>query len=205
MNLKESYRYSNFLDVLLTKSYEYLNNKGFVTTTEQKHMRSKTNPDATDEVLTVQKPYDVEFKPNDVVQFAVDVLNEKELLANAISVAKSKTEINIDNSIAMNKKKQEFARLLKHMDSYKPSERTTQHVGRMFNNEKNQVVYYYDVIEKTSIDFNRTDVRGLVKKYLKETDDVSAKLDLIEVNTDVLFTPKYDINEEFEELILVAK
>ena len=59
----------------------------------------------------------------------------------------------------------------------------------------------YDVNRKTSIDFDRTDVRNLIKKYLKETDEISAKLDLIEITTQVDFIPKWDINEKFEELV----
>ena len=43
MNLKESYRYANYLDSLLSTAYRYLQNKGFVTTTKQNHLRSKAN------------------------------------------------------------------------------------------------------------------------------------------------------------------
>ncbi len=45
MNLKESYRYANYLDSLLNSAYMYLGNKGFVTTTKQNHLRSKANRD----------------------------------------------------------------------------------------------------------------------------------------------------------------
>ena len=54
MNLKESYRYANYLDRLLMTADTYLRNKGFVTTTEQNHLRSKANPDAQDEKIAVQ-------------------------------------------------------------------------------------------------------------------------------------------------------
>lgn len=80
MNLKESYRYANYLDRLLMTADTYLRNKGFVTTTEQNHLRSKANPDAQDEKIAVQKPYDVDFKPNDIIDFVVKVINEKEKL-----------------------------------------------------------------------------------------------------------------------------
>ena len=108
MNLKESYRYANYLDRLLNTAYTYLRNKGFVTTTKQNHLRSKANAEALDEVVEVPKQYDVDFTPNSLIDFVVKVLNEKESLVNAIADAKSKTEINIDNAISMNKKKQEF-------------------------------------------------------------------------------------------------
>ena len=112
MNLKESYRYANYLDTLLNTAYRYLQNKGFITTTKQNHLRSKANSEASDEIVEVQKPYDVEFTPNDVIDFVVGVIAEKELLANAIAKAKSGAEINIDNAVAMNKKKQAFVSVL---------------------------------------------------------------------------------------------
>lgn len=202
MNLKESYRYANYLDNLLSTAYSYLRNKGFITTTKQNHLRSKANSDAQDEVIDVQKPYDVEFTPNNVVDFVVKIIKEKEGLSNAIAVAKANTEINIDNAIAMNKKKQGFVSVLNGMADIKSTEKQKNGSDYKFNAEGNQVAYYYTVIETTGIDFDRNDIRALAKKYLKETDEISAKLDTIEINTVLDFEPKYDINSTFEELVL---
>ena len=201
MNLKESYRYANYLDTLLNTAYRYLQNKGFVTTTKQNHLRSKANNEATDEVIDVQKPYDVDFTPNNVIDFVVKVITEKELLADAIAEAKSGAEINIDNAIAINKKKQGFVGVLNGLANMKPCEKTTTGRAYKFNVAGDQVPYSYDVVETTSIDFDRNDVRNLVKKYLKETDDVSAKLDAIEINTIVNHSPLFDVNDAFEEVI----
>ena len=202
MNLKESYRYANYLDNLLSTAYSYLRNKGFITTTKQNHLRSKANSDAQDEVIDVQKPYDVEFTPNNVVDFVVKIINEKEGLSNAIAVAKANTEINIDNAIVMNKKKQGFVSVLNGMADIKATEKQKNGSDYKFNAEGNQVAYYYTVVETTGIDFDRNDIRALAKKYLKETDEISAKLDTIEINTILDFEPKYDINSTFEELVL---
>lgn len=202
MNLKESYRYANYLDRLLETAYIYLRNKGFVTTTTQTHLRSKTNNDAEDETIEVQKPYDVEFTPMNIVDFAVKVLTEKEKLADAIAFAKAGTEINIDNAVALNKKKQGFANVLNTMTNMKPSEKTVSGRAYKFNLTGDQVPYSYDITETTTIDFDRNDVRNLIKKYLKETDDISAKLDTIEINTMLDFTPAYDINDTFEDLVV---
>ena len=201
MNLKESYRYANYLDGLLSTAYTYLRNKGFVTTTKQNHLRSKANNEAQDEIIEVQKPYDVEFTPNNVVDFVIKVLNEKEALFNAIADAKAGTEINIDNAIAMNKKKQGFVSILNGMADIKASESIVSGSDYKFNQEGNQVKYFYNIEQSTSIDFDRTDVRNLIKKYLKETDEISAKLDLIEITTQVDFVPAFDINSKFEELV----
>ena len=202
MNLKESYRYANYLDTLLNTAYRYLQNKGFTTTTKQNHLRSKANSEASDEIVEVQKPYDVEFTPNDVIDFVVGVIAEKELLANAIAKAKSGAEINIDNAVAMNKKKQAFVSVLSGIVNIKPSEKTTQGTDYKFNQQDgNQIRYYYNIEETTIIDFNRNDVKALIKKYSKECDDISAKLDAIEINTIVEHTMKYDIYDTFEDLV----
>lgn len=201
MNLKESYRYANYLDGLLSTAYTYLRNKGFVTTTVEEHLRKQSNPDVENETIEVQNPFDVEFTPNDVIDFVVKVIEEKEKLSESIAEAKGTTEINIDNAIAMNKKKQGFVSVLNGIADIKPSETKTTSKGYKFDINGEQKPYVYDVNRKTSIDFDRTDVRNLIKKYLKETDEISAKLDLIEITTIVDFVPKYDINDTFEDLV----
>lgn len=201
MNLKESYRYANYLDNLLNTAYRYLQNKGFVTSTKQNHLRSKANSEATDDVIEVQKPYDVDFIPNQVIDFAVKVLAEKDALVEAIATAKASAEINIDNAIAMNKKKQGFVSVLNGLVGIKASE--TQSTGKSYKFDMNgeQKPYIYDVISTTVIDFSRDDVRKLIKKYLKETDEISAKLDAIEINTMVPFECSWDVNDVFEDLV----
>ena len=201
MNLKESYRYANYLDSLLRRAYTYLGNTGFVTTTVEEHLRKQSNPDVENETIEVQKPFDVEFSPNDVIDFVVKAIEEKGKLSEAIAEAKSTTEINIDNAISMNKKKQGFVSVLNGIADIKPSETKTTSKSYKFDINGEQKPYVYDVNRKTSIDFDRTDVRNLIKKYLKETDEISAKLDLIEITTQVDFTPTWDMNEKFEELV----
>ena len=201
MNLKESYRYANYLDNLLNTAYIYLRNKGFVTTTVEEHLRKQSNPEVENETIEVQKPFDVEFSPNDVIDFVVKVIEEKEKLSEAIAEAKSTTEINIDNAISMNKKKQGFVSVLNGIADIKPSETKTTSKSYKFDINGEQKPYVYDVNRKTSIDFDRTDVRNLIKKYLKETDEISSKLDLIEITTQVDIEPRFDVNDKFEELV----
>ena len=202
MNLKESYRYANYLDSLLNTAYAYLRNKGFVTTTKQNHLRSKANSEAVDEVIDVQKPYDVEFTPMNVVDFAVKVLDEKEKLANAIAVAKANAEINIDNAVAMNKKRQYFISALNGIADMKASERITTGKAYKFDINGEQKPYIYEISETTTIDFDRNDVKALIKKYNKVCDEISAKLDSIEINTEIDFVPIWDVSDKFEDVVL---
>ena len=202
MNLKESYRYANYLDNLLNTAYTYLRNKGFVTTTKQNHLRSKANNEAVDEVIDVQKPYDVEFTPMNVVDFAVKVLDEKEKLANAIAVAKANAEINIDNAVAMNKKRQYFIGALNGIADMNASERITTGKAYKFDIKGEQKPYIYEISETTTIDFDRNDVKALIKKYNKVCDEISAKLDSIEINTEIDFVPTWDVSDKFEDVVL---
>lgn len=201
MNLKESYRYANYLDNLFETVQKHLYDKAFTTTTTQKHLRQKANSDANDEIVEVPKSHDVEYTPNDVIDFAIKIIAEKESLVNAIAVAKASTEINIDNAISMNKKRQTLVNTLKYIAAIKSGEKTTSGSGYKFNAEGNQVKYLYDIIETTQIDFDRNDVKALIKKYNKICDDVSAKLDSIEINTELDFIPKWDISDTFEDVV----
>mgnify|MGYP006983234014 CR=1 FL=1 len=203
MNLKESYRYANFLENLLSTAQSYLIRDDFVTTTKEDHLRSKANKDAEDELgVIVDKQTDVDFTPNQVIDFIVKVISEKEKLFAAIANAKSTTEINIDNAISINKKKQNIISVFQMLANRKSRE--TQTTGRDYKFDINgeQKPYSYNIKRVTSIDYDRDSVKNLIKKYRKECDAVSTKLDEIEINTQVSHDCLFDINDSFEDLVV---
>lgn len=195
MNLKEAYRYANFLNELLERSYALLEDTNVVTTVEQRHLRSRAVKEAEDETVMGEKLFCAKFTPMMLVDFAVEALAEKEELIKAIADAKAGTELNIDNAVAMNKKKQQFIRVLKTMSDRKVGTRNTTGRGYRFNVNNEQVPYVYDIEEITTINYDRVDIRNLIKKYRMETDEISAKLDSIEILKEVDFTPKWDVND----------
>lgn len=204
MVLKEAYRYQKFLAGLIQSAEYYLYKREFVTSVEQYHERKKSNPDAENE--TIQKENltksSVDFTANDLLRFIPELLDEKEKLSVAINKAKDTIEIDIDASLSMNKQKQGFIKVLNDMNSKKSCEKTITGKGYKFNVNNEQVPYIYDVVEKTTIDFDRNTVKALIKKYSKETDHVSTMLDRIVLTTQVDFDPKYDINDTLEELLV---
>lgn len=204
MVLKEAYRYQKFLSQMIQSAEYYLYKKDFVTTVEQYHERKKSNPDAENEIVQKENltKSSVDFTANDLLRFIPELLEEKEKLSIAINKAKNTTEIDIDASLSMNKQKQEFIRVLNDMNSKKSCEKTITGKGYKFNVNNEQVPYIYDVVEKTTIDFDRNTVKALIKKYSKETDHVSTMLDRIVLTTQVDFDPKYDINDTLEELLV---
>ena len=84
----------------------------------------------------------------------------------------------------------------------KPKE--TQTTGRDYKFDINgeQKPYNYNINRITSIDYDRNTVKNLIKKYRKECDEISSKLDEIEITTQVNFTPLFDVNDSFEDLVV---
>lgn len=204
MILKEAYRYQKCLSTMIGQAEALLLNNSFVTSTIQEHNRKKANSDADDETVKVDKTI-TDFNAMDVINFIADAIKEKQKISDAIVVAKRNTEIDIDSSISLNKIKQEYIGYLRRLAAMDSSERKTYGTDYKFDVDGKQTSYRYEVIETTTIDFDRNDVRGLAKKLQKECDNISSKLDLIELTTDVEFTPKWDVNDTLEEIITSTK
>ena len=201
MNLKESYRYANFLDTLITKSICLLNSDNFITVKEQTHLKQKANPNADNEVVVVPKVSTIEANTMNVIDFAMVVFAEREALHNAIAEAKKKMEINMDAALSANKRKHDFISTLQYLSGLKSTERQISGNDYMLNAENNQVKYFYTINEVMTIDFNRNQVKGLMKRLLKETDETSNKLDALEITTEIDFIPIFDVNDTFEDLV----
>lgn len=198
MILKEAYRYQNFLTNLISNAQTYLGNGSFVMTTTQKHMKSKANPEASDDDLKVPKSYNVDFTPIQLVDFLMDAIQEKQKLSDAIAEAKKNTEIDLDSSYAMNKTKQSLAKVFKTMAGRKATETEKQGRDYKFNVNQEQVAYTYTI----KVDYDRNVVKALAKKLAKETDEVSTKLDQLELTTLVDHEPKYDMNDTLEDIVV---
>lgn len=204
MILKDAYRYQKCLTTMIGQAETLLLNNSFVTSTTQKHNRKKANSEAEDEIIEVDKPI-TDFTAMDVINFIADAIKEKQKISDAIVAAKRNTDIDIDSSISLNKIKQEYIGYLRRLAAIDSSERKTYGTDYKFDVDGKQTSYRYEVIETTTIDFDRNDVRGLAKKLQKECDNISSKLDLIEITTDVEFTPKWDVNDTLEEIITSTK
>ena len=86
MNLKESFRYQNFLDKLMRAACCSIQESEHALKITKVHNKTKANPDATDlsEVVEV-----ADFAPNDdVIRFMQWLITEREKLTKAISSAK---------------------------------------------------------------------------------------------------------------------
>ena len=202
MTLKEAFTYQNFLNEIIMKGETYLGNSGFITTTKEMHKKNAANPEVDDEEIIAKKPYDVDFGVTDVIDLVVDTIREKESLAQAISTTKKNLDFDIDAAVSLNGKKQGFINILKMMNRQKSSESTVQGSGYRINSiDGNQTRYFYDIDKVTTIDFDRNDVKGLIKKYAKDCDETSAKIELTMITANVDFNPRWDMNDTFEDII----
>lgn len=202
MILKEAFRYQNYLTSLFVQATGYLSREDFITTTIQKHNRTKVNPDAQDEDIVVPKVFTVDYKPNDLINFVVKLIDEKQKLSNAIAEAKKSLDIDVDAAMSMNKTKQDFISVLRRMASIKSSESDKEGTSYKFNNDGDQVSYRYPVKEVKTIDYDRNAVKGLIGKYKKETDQISTTRDRIDIMTDVDYTPVWEVDTPLEDILV---
>ena len=201
MILKEAFRYQNYLSLLLSQAMNYLSCESYITTTIQSHNRTKVNPDAQDEKITIQKPYNVIFEPNDLIDFVVKVIEEKEKLSNAIAESKRTLEFDIDAAMSINKMKQEFIQALRRMAVIKSTELEKEGTSYKFNNDGDQVSYRYPVKEVKTIDYDRNTVKSLISKFKKETDKISTERDRIDIMTEVNYDPIWEVDTPLEDIL----
>lgn len=201
MILKEAFRYQNYLTSLFVQATSYLSREDFITTTTQNHNRSMVNPDAQDEKISVPKVFNVGYKPNDLIDFVVKLIDEKQKLSNAITEAKKSLDMDIDAAMSMNKTKQDFISVLRRMASIKSTELEKEGTSYKFNNDGDQVSYRYPVKEVKTIDYDRNTVKSLISKYKKETDQISTTRDRIDIMTDVDYTPVWEVDTPLEDIL----
>ena len=199
MNLRESFQYMNFLDTNISKVNMMLYDESNLVTVEQKHLKKAANPNAEDEKIV--KPKVLRCSPMDLIKFLDELMEEKEKVSKAIYEAKSKTEVNLDHAVSMNKAKQKQLNTLKRLVVLKPSESEGFDYDYMINNEGNQVQYKYKVKQIKTIDYDRNKVRNKYRALSKECEEMSTLIDKIQINTEVDCEPKWRISDTLDDML----
>ena len=200
MNLKEAFHYQNFLNSLMDVAEMNVAKMGGALRVTKKHLRNKANPDAhdTEEVID---PAD--YVPTEAyVKFMQQIIEAKAALTEAISNAKSSLDFDIDAAVEANKLRQSAHRALKRtMNANKSYEKTEHGSDYKFNADGNQVSYFYDV-EVSAIEmFDKKWLRDITRGLISEADSVSAKIDMAMVNTIIDYTPVFNVNDSFDDII----
>lgn len=200
MNLKESFRYQNFLDSLMRSASSSIQSYDHGVTTVKYHRKSKANPEAEDVEETVATLG--EFFPNDdVIAFMGWLINEREKLTTAISLAKATIGFDVDAAIETNKFRQMATGAIRYMLRNTPGKRDEQGRDYKFNAEGNQTAYFYPIEVVIEDAFDREADKKIMRNIISEADKVSADIDAAMINTVVSYTPVYDVNMSFEDVM----
>lgn len=202
MNLKEAFRFQNKLESLMTTAEGILEDDRNITTTVNTHLRKKVMPEAENEETVQIAPSEYADRINDVVEFLLYLLHERERLSAAIRSAKAALDIDFDAAVSLNKVRQYITGVFREMTDLRPSEQTIPNggYGYRFNTDGNQITYKCDLRQVTTINFDRNTVRRHVTALSKEADEVSAKLDAALVNTPVGYEAPFDVGDTFADV-----
>lgn len=201
MYLKEAFRYQNYLDDLVNKTIRYLSDPRIFMKTVQNHMKHKVNFDAQDETIDMTTERSIEYSANELIEFLTRLCEEKEKLTFAISDAKKRCPLDIDAEVANNKTRQRIASVFSDLGGRKSSERKSRGTDYKFNAEGNQVAYYYDVVEVSTIDFDRNVVKANAKNMVTKADEISTAIDKVMVEIEVEYDHIFSVNDTYEDAI----
>lgn len=200
MNLKESFRYQKFLETMMRSASASIQMTGHCLTTTKVHKKNKANADVED--LTEVVECESTFHPNDdVIKFMAWLVEEREKLTIAIGKAKASIGFDVDAAVETNKFRQILNVSVKGMLRQTPSKRTEQGRDYKFNVEGNQTPYYYDIEVVTEEAYDRNSAKAIMREMISASDKTSAEIDAAMINTVVDYTPVYDVNDSFDDIM----
>lgn len=202
MNLKEAFRFQNRLEFLIGETENILDDEDSVTLTKRTYLYKKANPDAENETVTVIPDTEYYRQLNEMIEFAVYLLGEREKLSEAINSVKRSLPLDLDGEVSLNRYRQRLAATFRRMARIKSKEVTETNggAGYRFNNEGNQVAYKCDVERVTTINFNRNTVRKYTSLLSEKSDLISMEIDKCMINYEVDYKPDFDVNDSFDEV-----
>lgn len=200
MNLKEAFRYQNFLDRIFGAACVSIEKRDHCLTQTRNHLYNKVNPDMENVIEEVKTEEDF-FANDDVIQAMLFLIEEKEKLSIAINKAKESIDMDIDAAVSVNKYRQLLNKSVAFMMRLNPCTRIETGIAQKFNSTGDPVDYKYDV-EVTSVEaYDRKAAKKIMKKVISEADKTSAAIDFVKVNTTVDYTPVFDVNDSFEDVM----
>lgn len=200
MNLKEAFRYQNFLDRIFGEACISIEKRDHCLTQTRNHLYNKVNPDMENVKEEVKTEEDF-FANDDVIQAMLFLIEEKEKLSIAINKAKESIDMDIDAAVSVNKYRQLLNKSVAFMMRLNPCTRIETGIAQKFNSTGDPVDYKYDV-EVTSVEaYDRKAAKKIMKEVISEADKTSAAIDFVKVNTTVDYTTVFDVNDSFEDVM----
>lgn len=201
MVLKEAFRYINHINQLISDTATHLCNPDESFETKETHKRTLACPTATDEEIILTDGSEQVYTIEGLINFAKDLIVEKENVLMAIEECKYKNCKNSDAIIQANKSMNTLITYLKRLSGTK--DKTSTRIGRAytFNVEGNQVMYQYDIDVEFKAKFDREKMKETIKELQTISDERSLKIDQSFSNDVVEFTPKFDVYDTFDNIM----
>ena len=196
MNLKESFRYQNYLSELFDTASSRLDCSS-VCLEYTYHHKSKSNPDAED-IDEVKNPD--ELNPQNLIDFLFMIIEEREKLGSAIAKAKASASCNIDVAVETNKCRRDMINCLKDVLKYKEGKRVDYGTAYKFNATGDQVPYRYEIEIESKEKFVRDTVKKTYRKMLSIAETTSTSVDEVLINTKVEYVPPFFVDDSFDEV-----
>ncbi|WP_130868527.1 hypothetical protein [Intestinimonas massiliensis (ex Afouda et al. 2020)] len=203
MNLKDAFRVQNKLQLVMNQAMDILEDHRNILKVKMTHLRSKVMGDAQDVVVEENAPSEYAGHANEIAEFLMAMMQEREKLSKAIRDAKGKLTLDMDSEVGLNRQRQALARVFRSMTTLRNSEKTIPGGGSgyRFNGDGNQVTYRCDARQVVTIDFNRNKIRALAASLGKKSDERSIELDKCLVNTELDYVPPFDLNDSFDAIL----
>lgn len=199
MNLKEAFRYQNFLSSLMSSARASIILEEHCLKTTKRHLIKESNPDAEDKEEVVENE---DFVPNDtVLRFMKWIIDERYKLTRAIGQAKATAGIDIDADLETNKIRQMACESIKRMLQFTATKKTETGKAYKFNAEGNQSPYFYTIEVETTEAFDRDKAKELMYEIIAESDKKSSEIDSALINTVVDYEPVYSVNMSYEDIV----
>ena len=199
MNLKEAFRYQNFLSSIHSDATSLLRiiDNSFKTT--HKHLLSTVNAEEEDKTEVVDK-YTGGYYPTDALIAMLNfTIEHQQRLSHAISEAKHSCGVDIDALIIGNRSRRDVVASLRRITAHKPNVSYKDGTAYKFNAEGNQVPYRYKIEVTVEDDFDRAAMSRLIREYNALSDKASSDIENAMINTQVFYEPELDVNLTFDE------
>lgn len=201
MNLKEAFTYQNFYDRLIGMVDNYLTMTNSTYKRTFTHLRHAANPEAEDVVKVETQEEKLPYDTATLIAFSLDVLDEKEKMYKAIRKAKESAELDLDAAIGMNKTRKNLQSFLAELYQKREYDMVTTGRDYKFNVNGEQVSYTYEINENLTLEYDKKEVKKIMKALDSKCNEVSKQVDYLNINLMVDITPKYTLDMDLEDCL----
>lgn len=210
MVLKEAFHAQNVLTKWLSDVERRMSMTDLFVKTKERHLKSKAYSEAEDEDIEVPcskesyrllKADGSAVSASELLEFALQLVDEKSRLSDAIHKAKRTIPFDLDNSINMANVKRSLSEYVTNITSIKSSATKSEGIGYKMDNDGKQTSYRYPIESVKTIDFDRNYFRKVQRNLITEANSASNYVDKAMVTTDVTYESIFDFDGSLSDAV----